>query len=381
MEGANRIMEYVQTEAELRSLADAVAGVPLLALDTEAAGYHRYLDRICLMQLSTRDQTFLVDTLAVSDLTPLAHVLEGGDTEIVLHDADYDLRLLRRDQDLGVARLFDTKVAAQLLGEPAIGLASLAEKYLDVKLDKRHQRADWANRPLPAELLAYAAEDTRHLPRLRDILRGALDRIGRLHWADEEFARIMTDLATTPDGDPDPYLRIKNTRDLRPRQLAALRELHSWRENVARERDVAPFRVISNETLVALARHMPEHARALAETPGFSAALAQRRGADVLAALERARALPDADLPVRPRTPRRPPPDAAFDALVDRLKAARDRAADRLVLDRGFLMPRQLLEEIARVRPRNHAQLAAIPGIRRWQVEAAGDDLLAALQS
>jgi ribonuclease D len=373
-------MEYVQTEAELRSLADAIAGVPLLALDTEAAGYHRYLDRICLMQLSTRDRTILVDTLAVTDLSPLGPVLERADTEIVLHDADYDLRLLRRDQDLGIARLFDTKVAAQLLGEPAIGLAGLAEKYLDVKLDKRHQRADWANRPLPPELLAYAAEDTRHLPRLRDILHDALAAMGRLHWAEEEFARIITGLAAVAEDDEEPYLRIKNTRDLRPRQLAALRELHGWREDVARERDVAPFRVLSNETLVQLARHMPEHTRALADTPGFSAALAQRRGADVLAALQRARLLPDAALPVRPRPPRRPPPDPSFDALVEKLKAARDQAADRLGLDRGFLMPRQLLEAVARERPRTQDQLQAIPGVRRWQAEATADEILGALR-
>jgi ribonuclease D len=333
------------------------------------------------MQLSTRDRTFLVDTLAVTDLGSLAPVLQSGDTEIVLHDADYDLRLLRRDQGIRITRLFDTKVAAQLLGEPAIGLAGLAEKYLGVRLDKRHQRADWANRPLAPELLAYAAEDTRHLPRLRDILRAALEGMGRLHWAEEEFARVLTDVAAVPGEDPEPYLRIKNTRDLRPRQLAALRELHAWREAVARERDVAPFRVLSNDTLVNLARRMPEHTRALADTPGFSLALAQRRGADVLAAIERARSLPDSALPVRPRPPRRPPPDPAFDTLVERLKAARDRAADRLLLDRGFLMPRQLLEAIARVRPRRRAEMEAIPGIRRWQVEAAGDDLHAVLTS
>jgi ribonuclease D len=374
-------MEYVHTEAGLDALAHAIAGAPLLALDTEAAGYHRYLDRICLMQLSTRTHTFLVDALAITDLAPLKPILASAETEIVLHDADYDLRLLRRDHGIGINVLFDTKVAAQFLGEPAIGLASLAEKHLGVRLDKRHQRADWAHRPLAPELLEYAAEDTRHLPRLRDIVRDALQAAGRLHWAEEEFARIVATQADATVGDTEPFLRLKNTRDLRPRQLAALRELHAWREDVARERDLAPFRVISNETIITIARRMPEHARELSDIPGFSPALMQRRGADVIAALRRARDLPDDQLPVRPRPPRRPPVDPELEALIDRLKAARDAVADRLTLDRGFLMPRQQLEEIARLRPKNEHALLSVGDMRRWQVEAAGSELLAVVGS
>ena len=374
-------MEYVQTDAGLEAIANEVAGAPLLAVDTEAAGYHRYQDRICLVQLSTRNDTYLVDTLAVSGLAPLAPVFADVATEIVLHDADYDLRLLRRDHGIGLGRLFDTKVAAQFLGEPAIGLAGLAEKHLGVKLDKRHQRADWAQRPLAKEMLDYAAEDTRHLPRLRDLLREALLAAGRLSWAEEEFGRIIEAQAETGTDDSEPYLRIKNTRDLKPRQMAALRELHGWREEVARERDVAPFRVVSNETLVALARRLPESATVLSEVTGFSAALAQRRGAEVMAALRRARDLPESELPVRPRSPRRPPPDPEFEQLVERLKGARDQAADRLSLDRGFLMPRQQLEEIARRRPRDESGLCEITYMRRWQVEAAGAELLEVLRT
>jgi ribonuclease D len=372
-------MEFVQTEAGLDAVANSIAGAPLLAVDTEAAGYHRYLDTICLVQLSTRTDTFLVDTLAVAQLTPLARVLADPATEIVLHDADYDLRLLRRDHGIAIARLFDTKVAAQFLGEPAIGLAGLAEKHLGVRLDKRHQRADWAQRPLAQEMLDYAAEDTRHLPRLRDLLREELSVVGRLGWAEEEFERIIATQAAVLSDDSEPYLRIKNTRDLKPRQMAALRELHGWREDVARERDVAPFRVVSNETLVALARRLPDQLGALSEVTGFSAALAQRRGVEVMAALQRARDLPDSELPVRPPTTRRPPPDPEFEQLVDRLKGARDTVADSLSLDRGFLMPRMQIEEIARRRPRDNAGLLEITHMRRWQVEAAGAELLKVL--
>ncbi len=372
-------MEYIRRSDRLTALGERLQGVPLLAIDTEAAGYHRYHDRICLLQLSTRTETFVVDTLELSDVAPLTPILASADTEIVLHDADYDLRLLARDYGIRVRRLFDTKIAAQLLGEPQIGLASLLEKYRDVRLDKKHQRADWAQRPLPPDMIAYAAEDTRHLPALRDTLRAQLEERGRLHWAEEEFAlRVQVDAASaTPD--PDAYLRLKNIRDLKPRQLAALRELHGWREAAASERDVAPFRVVNNEVIVEVARRLPERPDQLRGIPGLGDALIRRRGADFLDAVARARALGEEDLPVRRRGPPRPPPDAAFDALVDRLKGVRDAAAERLGLERGFLMPRQQLEDIARGRPATLEELRTVADIRAWQVEALGEDLLAAV--
>jgi ribonuclease D len=180
-------MELIQSEQGLQEVAEAVAEVRLFAADTEAAGYHRYHDRICLLQISTRHDTFLVDTLAIRELTGLAELFASPDHEVILHDADYDLRLLARDYGVHVRGLFDTKIAAQLLGEPAIGLGALVEKYVGLKLDKKHQRADWAQRPLSASMLDYAAEDTRHLPELRDRLKAELEQAGRLHWAEEEF--------------------------------------------------------------------------------------------------------------------------------------------------------------------------------------------------
>jgi ribonuclease D len=312
-------MEYVQTEGGLNAVADARKGVPLLAVDTEAAGYHRSDDRICLLQLSTRARTWVIDTIALRDLRPLQRILGDAKTELVLHDADYDLRLLSRDHAMHVARLFDTKVAAQFLGEPNIGLADLVEKHLGVRLEKKHQRADWAQRPLSPELLEYAAEDTRHLPALRDHLLLVLKRLNREAWAEEEFRILEATRWSAPADSDAGFMKLKNARDLRPRQLACLRDLHK-------------------------ARDLPEH-----------------------------------ELPVRPQQPRRPPPDPEVEKLVDRLKAARDAAAARLGLDRGFLMPRQQLEQLARERPPSTRELAQLPGVRMWQVEAVGKELVETL--
>lgn len=372
-------MDYIRSSEELQDVAQALAEVPLFAADTEAAGYHRYHDRICLLQLSTRERTFLVDTLAVEDLSALAAPFAHADHEVILHDADYDLRLLARDYDMRVGGLFDTKLAAQLLGEPAIGLGALVEKHVGVRLDKKHQRADWAKRPLPADMLAYAAEDTRHLPRLRDALKSQLELRGRLHWAEEEFElREHSRWDAQPNGDA--FLRAKNARDLSPRQLAALRELYEWRDDVARTRDVATFRVVGNDVLTAVARALPREPRDVVQSAGVPGSIGERHGTDMAAAVQRALALDEQDLPRRERGPRRPPPDPDFEERVDRLRRARDEAAQELQLDRGFLMPRQQLETIARLQPDRVEQLLELPDIRRWQVETLGDLLVSALQ-
>ena len=372
-------MEYIDSPTKFSAMVDRIAGAPLLAADTEAAGYHRYKDTVCLIQLSTRSDTFIVDALAVRELGELAKVLHDQTTEAVFHDADYDLRLLRRDFGLSIKRLFDTKIAAQFLGEPAIGLGALAEKYLGVVLEKKHQRADWAQRPLPQDMLEYAAEDTRHLPALRDELERKLVEAGRLNWALEEFGIVQETRWQDGADEMDAYQRIKGARDLTPRQLAILRELHAWRELAAEARDVATFRIISNEALLELARMTPASLGELGSIKGVGASLIDRRGTEILAAIARGQEVPESELPTFPRAPRRPPPDANFDARLDRLRGARDKVADELGLDRGFLMPRAQLEAIARLRPKKLEELGQVPEIRRWQIEALGTKLLESL--
>lgn len=374
-------MEYIATEAELETAVARLRGAPLVAADTEAAGYHRYEDRVCLLQLSTRTDTLVIDTLSLSRLDGLLPIFADPAVEVVFHDADYDLRLLQRDFGFTVRGVFDTKIAAQFLGEQSFGLASLVEKYLGRRLTKAFQRADWARRPLPPEMLEYAAGDTEYLPALRDGLREALEEAGRISWAEEEF-RLEESIRWEPADDTgEAYLRLKHTRDLRPRQLAALRELHGWREGVARARDLAPFRVLTNDVLVEIARRMPASVRGLSEVPGAPRSLADRYGRELLTALDRARGLAEGDLPVRPRPASRPPPDPEFEELVERLRQVRDEVAVGLGLDRGFLMPRAQLEELARRRPATLADLEALPGFRRWQAEAVGGELLTVLRS
>ncbi len=322
-------------------------------MDTEAASFHKYHDRIYLVQLSTRADTAILDPLALTDLTPLGLLLADRAVEKVFHDADYDLRILDRDYGFRAANLSDTRIAAQLSGEPAIGLAALLEKYVGVKVAKEHQKADWSQRPLPADMLAYAAADTRHLPALRDALLARLRELGRLAWAQEEFER-----------------------------LGALRwtgaSAHRWRDELAARQDKASFRIIGNDALLAVSRALPRTRAALTQTPGLPATLAARHEAALLEAVGRAFALADDALP-RIERAARTPRDPDLDGRVERLKAVRNRVAAELALDPGVVCGRVALEAVARARPKDRAGLALVDGLRRWQIEVLGDGLLAAL--
>ncbi|MEO7986646.1 MAG: HRDC domain-containing protein [Gemmatimonadales bacterium] len=372
-------MALIENAPQLDELLSRLRTEPLLAMDTEAASFHRYRDRVYLLQTSSRSETAVVDPLAVG-LAEFADLFADPAIEIVFHDADYDLRLLDREYGLRTTNIFDTRIAAQLLNEPGVGLAALLEKYLGVRLDKRFQRADWSTRPLSRGMLEYAAADTRHLPELRDILRRQLEERGRLSWAMEEFGLLEGTRYSPPDEEEPAYLRMKSAKALRGRSLAVLRELHAWREDVAQRADKATFRILNNDPMLAMARTPPTTLEELKAIPGISADQAERRGREILSAVQRGLELPDADLPHVPRAPRRAH-DPAVEARLERLKTVRNRLAIELALAPGVLCPNGTLEGVARANPRGVEELAATTILRRWQLSAIGGELLEALKA
>src|SRR5689334_8001669 len=250
---------YLDTAPDTSRFLRSIADVDLLAIDTEGASFHRFVDRIYLLQLSTRDRSAIIDPLPIGTPQELGVLLESPKVQVVFHDADYDLRLLHQDYGWKVTNIFDTRVAAQLLGIRAFGLAALLERFFGLKLDKKHQRADWSMRPLTASMLEYAAQDTEHLLDLRDPLGNELEKLNRSSWAAEEFGRLEGTRWATDD-EREAFLRVKGARDLTRRQLAILRELVMWRDELARTLDRATFRVVSNDTLLEIAR-LASHGR------------------------------------------------------------------------------------------------------------------------
>jgi ribonuclease D len=356
----------------LQALAERLAGAPRVALDTEAASFHRYVDRLYLLQLSSDDETAVVDPLAVGDLGPVGLLLASPDVEIILHDADYDLRIMHRDYGFTACRVWDTRVAAQLAGEGAVGLGALLERYFGVRLSKHLQRADWSQRPLSEEMIAYAAADTAYLPGLRDFLADRLTQMGRMHWAEEEFLRLER-LRWTPRAvEGQEFLSMKGARTLRPPQLAVLRGLWEWRDTVASELDRAPFRVAGNEVLLAIAREAPVTPEALRRIRGVPPRIADRHGHQFLAIVRAARALPESAWPRFERRPRTRP-DPQVDERLSRLKALRAERAPAVGLEPGLVCANAVLAAIAGAAARTPADLDAIADLRRWQREVLGD--------
>ncbi len=373
----------VRDASEAEPLARSLAGSRRFALDCEAAGFHRYSDRLCLLQVTTEDDTFIVDPLSFDPSDLLRGPLEDPEVEIVMHGADFDLRLLDRDLDIRLHGLFDTQVAAALLGESALGLQALLESRLGVSLSKKYQRADWAERPLKEGMLDYAADDTRYLRKLADLLREDLRTAGREAWAVEE-CRALEESATAPtDEEPeDVVVRVKGARDLTPREVTALREAIDWRDEIARARDRATFRVVGDPALLEAVVRRPLSDSELAAIKGFPKALARTDGDELLRRFDHVAQLPDDELRPYPRRPRgggpgRPSPEV--EELAEKLKNARNRRAEALGLDRGTLLPNALLLAIAQAAPADEQALFAVEGIRRWQVEAVGAQLLEVL--
>ena len=371
--------DYLDSPESVDRFLAGISRERTLALDTEGASFHRFVDRIYLLQLSTHDRTAVIDPLPIGTPATLGALLEDPTVEIVIHDADYDLRLLHQDYGWHVRHIFDTRIAAQLLGLKAFGLAALLDRYFGIRLEKKHQRADWSMRPLTRDMLEYAAQDTMHLLALRDALQLALETAGRESWAREEFARLEG-TRWSPESDGEAFLRMKGARDLSRRELALLRELVAWRDEVARALDRATFRVIGNEALFEIARSAPRSRQALGEIKGVPRGILENRGADMLEAVDRGLAVPDAQLPRFPKSPRWDR-DPDFDSRVSALRAARDAAAQRLDLDPGVLCPRERLEAIARRAPATIDELAEIPDLRKWQIMELGDQFLEAVST
>src|SRR5258706_5834744 len=240
----------VATAPALQELVRRLQIEPLIAIDTESNCLYAYREEVCLIQISTRDQDWLIDPLALKDLSPLGSLMADPDIEKVFHAAEYDLICLKRDYGFTFRNLFDTMLAARVLGLKAFGLGALLEQYFGIPVDKRYQRADWSLRPIPPDQMHYAQQDTHYLPALRDIILDLLRAADRLDEARESFD-LMTEVpAATRHFDPDGYWRIHAARDFTRRQMAILRELYLLREQLAEQRNRPPFQVVTDEVLV-----------------------------------------------------------------------------------------------------------------------------------
>ena len=364
------------TSAEIKAFASELSREPVIAVDLEADSMHSYQEKVCLLQFSTPGKTLLIDPLAGGDLAPLGPVLANPAIRKVFHAADYDTRSLRRDFGFTVHGLFDTMVSCQFLGEEKFGLNDVLGKYYGVILDKQYQRADWSQRPLSPEMIAYAAADTTHLLQLALLLEARLIEKDRLDWVAEEFELLEQGCFTEHNGPR--FLRFKGAPALERRQLAILEGLLQWRDREAERRDKPPYKVLGNDYLLQLVRQAPVDAAALSAMTGLPGWVAERFGKSLLPVVAAALALSEEELPRFPKGERRER-DPAVDQRLATLKLWRTRIARELELEPGILINNGLLEEIARNPPHTLAEFDQIR-MKRWQRRILGAGIVAALQ-
>jgi ribonuclease D len=364
------------SKAQVAELAAQLASETAIAVDLEADSMHNYREKVCLLQVSTLQRTVLIDPLAVTDLSPLQPVLADPAVRKIFHAADYDLRCLNRDFGLCVHGLFDTMISAQLLGEERIGLADLLRKYFAVELDKRFQRADWSQRPLPAEMVRYAAEDTAHLHRLVDLFEPRLVKLGRKSWAEEEFA--LMEQVRFADAEGALCLRFKGAGTLPRRPLGILEMLLQWREQEGARLNRPVYKVLGNKPLLELAQRLPKEKSDLEGIEGLTPRLVDRYGRALLAAVRQGMEIPESELPVFPRPPRRAR-DPEFDDRLKALKQWRQQEAAHYAVEPGVLINNAALEALAQLKPETIAALDGVVGLKNWQKQVLGEGLMKSL--
>ena len=371
---------FTQPECEIITKADRLSEVAAIlcrqtefAVDLEMDSLHHYQEKVCLIQVSTRTESWLIDPLALKDLSPLAEPLGDPRILIVMHGADYDIRSLHRDFGIEVRNLFDTMLASRFLGITEFGLAALLKTRFGIELNKKYQKADWSKRPLSPEMSAYAAADTSDLLPLYDQLSAELIEKGRLQWLVEECRLVCQARVSEKEGPL--FLSCKGAGKLKGRTLAVLEELLQLRDHQARELDRPPFKVISAETLQEAAEKKPRTLNDLSCIKGMTPGQIQRFGDRILKAVSIALALPEEELPRFPRLRRDEPTDGSKERLK-RLKSWRDQHSSLQGLDPGVVAPNWLLEAVADVHPASIAELDGIAGMRVWQKKLYGQELL-----
>jgi ribonuclease D len=367
-------VQYIDTAEAMIAAGRHLCGHAIVALDLEADSMFHFSERICLIQAAAADGIYVIDPLAVSDISPLQRVVEDPAIRKVLHGADYDVRCLYRDYGIRIRNLFDTELAARFLGYAETGLNALLRQHFGILLEKKFQKKDWSQRPLPEEMTAYAADDVRYLIALHHRLESELAGKGRLEWVLEECEALSRVRPEPMDARPH-FTRFKGAGRLDPRSLAVLEALLEMRLEKARQKNRPPFKIIGNAALLQLARIRPLSMQKLKSLNILSRRQLSMYGSEILSAIKAGVELPAAELPRYPAHPR-PTRSAKAASRMRRLKEWRRKEAGRLGIEPGVLLSNAQIRTLAENLPASAEDPTALSGLRKWQSRAYGKQLL-----
>ena len=368
----------IENDADLRNIIPELEGEAAIGVDLEADSMFHYQEKVCLVQISTQSLNILIDPLSAKDLSPLKPVFADPRVRKILHGSDYDIRSLYRDFGIEVRSLFDTQIAARFLGLRETGLASLLREKFNVLSDKRYQKKDWSQRPLPAPMLQYGVQDTSYLLPLANIFEKELRKKGRVFCVEEE-CELLSGVRPNPTGKGPFFVRFKGAGKLDPRSLAVLEKILSFRDQEAERRDFPHYKVLGNKPIMEIARIKPLTGKDLSRIKDLSRKQINRMGRSIIEKVGEGLSLSAEMLPVYPKK--------VWQRLTTKegkrvkgLKAWRDLLGGEWDVEPAVICTNAQIEAIAIANPVKPEDMESIKGVRKWQSRLFGPDIRRVLQ-
>ncbi len=364
----------VETASDLFDTVLALRRERLVAVDLEADSMFHFEEKICLIQISTQKAGYILDPLKIPDMSPMAGVFSDKKIRKIFHGADYDVRSLYRDYGITVNNLFDTELASRFLGNKETGLDAVVQKRFNIFLEKKYQKKDWSQRPLPEEMIRYAANDTRYLiPMYQAQIRELCD-LGRLDWVLEECADLSR-VRPSQNEDQPLFLKFKGAGRLDPKTLAVLEALLQFRRKIARQKDRPLFKVIGNFALLKIAQEKPGSIKQLSRTGALGTNQMNSYGESIVRIIHEALSLPKSRFPHYPRRVA-PRMDPDVSKKIKDLKIWREQKAKSLAIDSGVLISNAVLRAVAESGALNSADLDAVSELKQWQKKELGKEMI-----
>lgn len=371
--------QFIDTLTGLENFAKSLEKETAVAIDLEADSMYHFKEKVCLLQMAAGALSVVIDPIKIKDMSSLKPLFFNRKIKKFFHGADYDVRSLYRDFNIKINNLFDTQVACMFLGYKETGLDAVLKKKFGISLSKKYQKKDWSVRPLPEKMMEYAVADVAYLIPLVKILEEELEKKRRLYWVYEE-SEILSKVRPAASDDNPLYLKFKGAGRLNRRNLVVLEALLQFRMHIAGKKDKPLYKVFSNKALMKVAFKKPVDLQSLKKTEAFSPKQINMYGDSVVDLVDNALQIPQNELPLYPKK-RAPRVDASVSARVIALKSWRDSKSQALAIDPGLLCNNFLISAVAVQNPLNAKALEKIEGIKNWQRQEFGREIIALLRS
>ena len=371
--------KIINTVAGLEKAVTTLEKERAVAVDMEADSMYHFRVKVCLLQMSTEKLTIVIDPLQVKNLSPLQPLFSSPDVKKIFHGADYDVRSLFRDFSIEINNLFDTELACRFLGIKETGLEAVMEKYLNISLDKKYQKKDWSKRPLPKEMIDYAAGDVSYLLKLAKICEKELKKKSRLAWVLEE-CDALSKVRPVLSNEESLFLKFKGAGRLKSKSLAVLEAVLQFRKGIAEKKDKPLFKIMGNDSVMKIVTAKPVTIRRLKGIKALSGKQIHMYGNDLVELVAGALKIPDNNLPVYPKKKPQIFPNEV-PKRIKALKSWRTSKGRALGMDPGIICNNALITAIAIQNPMNGRAMGRIKEMKNWQKKEFGPEIITLLKS